>query len=51
MTHKLLELDHDVQNRRLVGGGLTTVAVELSCVAINWALGPNSTTPLLYDAK
>ena len=33
--HKLLELGHDVQNRRRVVGGLTTGSwVELSCIVV-----------------
>ena len=35
MTHKLLQLGHDIQNRRRnVGGSTTGSWVELSCVAL-----------------
>jgi len=35
MTHKLLQLGHDVQNRRrAVGGSTTGMAVELSWVEL-----------------
>jgi len=41
MTYKLLQLGHDVQNRRCAVGRSTTGSwVELSCVAINGALQP-----------
>jgi len=58
MTHKLLQLGHDVQNRRRVVGGLTTGSwVELcrykrgltSCVM--WPQKGQGHNPKIFEAR